>query len=208
MMNILLAHGSSDSRHAVQAKGLAEQASAELGDAIELRFLNSESLPAGAKVLPLLLGEGWHAKKDLKRLAEASDCIMLSPLSGHPVPVACMAADLASEALQGDCSAVFALYHLEGFEALGRALEGLGARFERLAVVEMYGSSNVAGQLTQWQGEGVANLVLQPMALFEGRTMEHVRRSVNESGVEAAIGPALTGHAAFPAFIADCFREA
>jgi len=207
-LNILLAHGSSDSRHAAQARALAEQAAAELGEPIELRFLNSESLPDGARVLPLLLGEGWHAKKDLTRLAVASSCTMLPSLSAHPVPVACMAADLAREAVNGDQNAIFALYHLNGFETIAKALEGLKPRFERLAVVEMYGSDNVAGQLTKWHDEGVGNLVVQPMALFEGRTMEHVRRSVSESGVEAVIGPVLTGHTAFPAFIADCFRGA
>ncbi|MDT8376645.1 MAG: hypothetical protein RQ867_07910 [Mariprofundaceae bacterium] len=203
-MNILLAHGSSDSRHAAQAQLLAEKAAEELGAAIELRFLGSEKMPEGAKVLPLLLGEGWHAKVDLKRLSEASSCAMLPSLSGRSVPVACMAGDLARTTLPGDANALFAVYHLEGFEAMTRALKGLTAHFNRLSVVGMHGSSSVIEQLHQWQEEG--DIVVQPMALFEGRTMESVRRSVEQSGIRALIGPVLSSHAAFPAFIADCFR--
>ena len=203
-MNILLAHGSSDSRHATQAQQLADRASTELGEAVELRFLDSETMPEGAKVLPLLLGEGWHAKVDLKRLSEASNCTMLPSLSSRAVPVACMAADLAKETLPGDANAMFAVYHLEGFELITSALKGLTARFNHLSVVEMHGSSSVTEQLLQWQDEG--EIVVQPMALFEGRTMESVRRSVGQSGSGALVGPVLSSHIAFPAFIADCFR--
>jgi len=207
-LNILLAHGSSDSRHAAEAERLAKSASQALGEAIELRFLNSESLPDGAKVLPLLLGEGWHAQVDIKRLSEASDCTMLPSLSSRAVPVACMASDLAKETTSGNQNTIFALYHLNGFEAIARALEGLKSRFEHMAVVEMYKSPNVAEQLAQWHEEGMQEIVVQPLALFEGRTMENVRRTVEESKSAASIGPVLSSHTAFPAFIADCFREA
>lgn len=206
-MNILLAHGSSDSRHAAQVEKLAESVSSELGEAIELRFLDSEMMPEGSTVLPLLLGEGWHAKKDIVRLAEASDCTMLPSLSSHAVPIACMASDLAKQTLAGDCSVIFALYHLEGFESMGSSLEKLSARFERLAVVEMHKSPNIGEMLEAWQAEAVNNIVVQPMALFEGKTMESVRRSVEQSGGEALVGPVLSSHMAFQAFIADCFRE-
>jgi len=204
-LNILLAHGSSDSRHAVQAEKLAEQASRELGEAIELRFLDSETMPEGAKVLPLLLGEGWHAKVDIKRLAEASNCLMLPSLSSHAVAIACMASDHAKETVSGDSNAIFAVYHLEGFEAITKALHGLSARFHDLSVVEMHKSPNVADQLEQWKER--ENIIVQPMALFEGKTMESVRQMVEESGTGALVGPVLSSHIAFPAFIADCFRE-
>lgn len=206
-MNILLAHGSTDSRHATQAQQLADRAAAELGEAIELKFLDSETMPEGSTVLPLLLGVGWHAKKDVVRLAEASHCTMLPSLSAHAVPIACMASDLAKQTLEGDCNVIFALYHLEGFESMDSSLEKLSARFERLSVVEMHKSPNIAETLEQWQNEAVNNIVVQPMALFEGKTMESVRKSVEQSsGGEALVGPVLSSHIAFPAFIADCFR--
>jgi sirohydrochlorin ferrochelatase len=207
-VNVLLAHGSSDSRHADDAERLAKKASEELGEAIELRFLNSESMPDGSRVLPMLLGEGWHAKVDLKRLAEASSCTMLPSLSARAVPIACMAGDLAKQALAGDGSAIFAVYHLEGFETITRSLAGLAARFERLTVVEMHKSPNVAEALAGWLAEGVENMVVQPMALFEGKTMESVRRTVEQSATGALVGAALSTHIAFPSFIADCFRAA
>ena len=204
-MNILLAHGSSDSRHVTQAQQLADRAAEELGEAIELRFLDSETMPDGANVLPLLLGEGWHAKIDLKRLAEASRCKMLPSLSSRSVPIACMATDLAKLALPGEANAIFAVYHLEGFESITHALKGLKRRFNDLSVVEMHGTSSITEQLHQWKEKG--DMVVQPMALFEGRTMESVRRSVEQSGTGAMVGPVLSSHIAFPAFIADCFRE-
>ncbi len=206
-MNILLAHGSSDSRHAEQAKALAMQASEILSEKIELFFLNSEALPDGAYVLPLLLGEGWHARNDIARLSEASNCVMLPPLSSHAIAVACMAGDLAKEALSGDCSVIFALYHFEGFETLMHALDGMRARFPEMERVDMYASPNITESLAQWQIDGVMDIVVQPMIMFEGKTMEHIRRQVAESESSALMGPVLSSHAAFPAFIADCFRS-
>jgi len=204
-MNILLAHGSSDSRHATQAQQLTDRAAEELGEAIELRFLNSEMMPEGAKVLPLLLGEGWHAKVDLKKLSEVSICTMLPALSARSIPIACMASDLAKGAISGNSSAVFAVYHIEGFETIAKALHGLSTRFDDLSVVEMHQSPNVSDQLQQWKER--ENIIVQPIALFEGRTMESVRRSVEQSESDAVVGPVLSSHIAFPAFIADCFRE-
>jgi len=205
-MNILLAHGSSDSRHAAQAQLLAEKAAEELGAAVELRFLNSEKMPEGARVLPLLLGEGWHAKHDITRLAAASDCTMLPSLSARAIPIACMATDLAKAEIPDQSSGVFAVYHLEGFEAIVRALNGLKARFDQMSVVEIHASPSVAEQLEAWKAEGIGDIAVQPMVLFEGRTMESVRRTVEQSESGAIVGPVLSSHMAFPAFIADCFR--
>ncbi|MFC1536391.1 sirohydrochlorin chelatase [Pseudomonadota bacterium] len=210
-MNILLAHGSSDSRHATQAQLLAEKAAEELGAAVELRFLSSEKMPEGAHVLPLLLGEGWHAKHDITRLAAASDCTMLPALSARSIPIACMAADLAIDCFPdlqaSQCSALFSIYHFDGFETVTKALEGLTQRFSDVAVAGIYSSPTLEESLVQWREDGVQNIVVQPMALFEGRTMEHVRRTVAQSEVDAQVGPVLSSHAGFPGFIADCFRE-
>jgi hypothetical protein len=61
--------------------------------------------------------------------------------------------------------------------------------------------------LAEWNDEEVKNILLQPLVLFEGRTMEKLRRIVAESDTDALTGPVLSSHAGFPAFIADCFRE-
>jgi len=210
-LNILLAHGSSDSRHAAQATLLAEQAAVEFGEAIEVCFLSSEAMPEGAHVLPLLLGEGWHARNDISRLAKASACTMMPSLSARSIPVACMAADLAIDSypdLQASqCSAMFAIYHFEGFETVARALNGLNRRFSDSVVAGIYSSPSLEETLTQWRDEESENIVVQPMALFEGHTMEKLRRTVAGSKVDAVIGAALSTHAGFPGFIADCFRE-
>jgi sirohydrochlorin ferrochelatase len=206
-MNILLAHGSSDSRHATQAQLLADRAAEELGAAIELRFLSSKKMPDGAHVLPLLLGEGWHAKHDIARLAAASDCTILPSLSGRAASIAGMARDLATDALSGEVNAIFAIYHFHGFEAVSSELKGLENRFSRMALAAIYSSPNVGEVLELWNDEGVENILVQPLVLFEGRTMEKLRRTVAKSGADALTGPTLSSHAGFPAFIADCFRE-
>ncbi len=207
-MNILLAHGSSDSRHAAEAQALADKAAKQLGEAIELRYLDTVALPAGARVLPLLLGEGWHARNDIARLAAASDCTILPSLSDRATSIAGMAADLATADFSGEVNAIFAVYHFRGFETVMAALHELKNRFPRISLAAMYSSPDVGELLAVWKSEGVKNMVVQPMALFEGRTMEKLRRTVAESEVDAEVGKRLSAHADFPAFIADCFREA
>jgi sirohydrochlorin ferrochelatase len=206
-MNILLAHGSSDSRHAAEAQALADKAAKQLGEAVEVRYLDTAAVPAGARVLPLLLGEGWHARNDISRLSQASVCTMLPSLSDRAGSIAGMAGDLAAAAFSGEVNAIFAVYHFHGFETVMTALHELKNRFPRMSLAAMYSSPDVGELLALWQNEGVKNMVVQPMALFEGRTMEKLHRTVAESGVDAQIGPTLSSHADFPAFIADCFRE-
>lgn len=206
-MNILLAHGSSDSRHAAEALALAEAAAEKLGEAIEVRYLDTESVPDGSRVLPLLLGDGWHAVNDITRLSKASACTMLPSLSDRASSIATIAGDLAENALSGDINTVFALYHFRGFEAVAAELKGLESRFSRISLAAMYSAPNVGEALSQWYDEDVKNIVVQPLALFEGRTMEKVRRIVAESGGNAEVGPTLASHKDFSAFIADCFRE-
>ena len=205
-MNILLAHGSSDSRHAAQAEVLAEAASEELGEAIELHFLSCERLPGEARVLPLLLGEGWHAKIDLARLSSQSGCTMLPALSEHPDAIASMAGELAAGVREAKANALFGIYHFAGFEAVATALYGLKKKFPRIALAALYSDPKLADVLQLLGEEQVKNLVVQPLAVFEGRTMEHVRRVVADSGVEAVVGPVLSEHSGFAGFVADCFR--
>lgn len=206
-MNILLAHGSSDSRHAAEALSLADKAAEQLGESVEVHYLDSPALPEGARVLPLLLGEGWHARNDITRLSEASDCTMLPSLSGRAVSIADMAGDLAADVLSGEVNAIFTIYHFHGFEAVTSELKGLEKRFSRISLAAIYSSPNVGETLAQWYDEGVKNILVQPLVLFEGKTMEKVRRIVAESDADAHTGLTLSSHADFPSFIADCFRE-
>lgn len=209
-MNILLAHGSSDSRHAAEVQALADKAAEQLGEGIELRYLDTTAVPEGARVLPLLLGEGWHARNDIARLAAASDCSILPSLSARATAIASMASDLAVNAVSGaqasECSVMFSVYRFNGFETVTKALNGLKERFSRLELAGIHSSPTVEEALALWCDEKVENIVVQPMVLFEGHTMEHVRRTVAASSAGGVTGPALSSHTAFPTFIADCFR--
>ncbi|NOR72996.1 MAG: hypothetical protein GQ467_03910 [Mariprofundaceae bacterium] len=178
-----------------------------MGEAIEVHYLDTEALPEGARVLPLLLGEGWHARNDISRLSQASDCSMLPSLSDRASSIAGMAGDMASDTLSGGGNTIFALYHFRGFEAVSSELKGLESHFSRMALAAIYSSPNVGEVLAEWNDEEVKNILVQPLALFEGRTMEKLRRIIAESDVDALTGPVLSSHTGFPAFIADCFRE-
>lgn len=209
-MNILLAHGSSDSRHGEQAAMLADRAAVILGYSIELRFLSSEVLPAGARVLPLLLGEGWHARKDIVRLAQASDCTMLPSLSQRGGPIASMVTELASELAAdrygGGAGVIFALYHFKGFEAVAEALKTAADAFADSAIASIYDSPDIGESITAMRQRGIEKIVVQPLALFEGKTMNRVREIVADLGGGVAVGRELTAHPDFSDFIAGCFR--
>lgn len=206
-MNILLAHGSSDSRHAEEVLTLANSAAEKLGEAIEVRYLDIKAVPEGSRVLPLLLGEGWHALNDISRLSKASACIMLPSLSNRAASIAGMAGDLAVNSLSGEANVIFAIYHFRGFEAVSTELKRIESRFSRASLAAMYSLPNIEEALSQWHDEDVRNVLVQPLALFEGRTMEKVRRIVGASDSDAQVGPTLAAHKDFAAFIANCFRE-
>ena len=95
-MNILLAHGSPDSRHGEQVRALAGKASEILGEQVGTSFLSEKSLPEGARVLPLFLGGGKHVLVDAPQLIHASGCEMLPPLENQAARIAEMAMDLVT----------------------------------------------------------------------------------------------------------------
>jgi sirohydrochlorin ferrochelatase len=76
-VNILLAHGSPDSRHGEQVRQMADKVADLLGEQVGVSFLNEKSLPQGARVMPLFLGDGQHVLVDTPEFIGASGCEML-----------------------------------------------------------------------------------------------------------------------------------
>jgi len=203
-MNILLAHGSSAASHAEQVRSLADTVGGLLGEEVGVAFLDDERLPDGARVLPLFLGEGTHVREDIPQLEAKSDCTLLPSLSAHAEAIAELAYDLATVHTRR-LNVLFALYRFAGFEALAAALHNSNKRCSLVAMGSLHSEPSVSSVLQHWQGEGIDRVTLQPMLLFEGRTMDRVRGMTEGFGV--TINPPLSGHDGFAALIAACLKE-
>jgi len=202
-MKILLAHGSTDIRHGEQMKVLACKVSELLDEDVGAFFLDG-SLPKGATVLPLFLGEGKHVREDIPALTAASDCVVLPSLAASADRVAALAlAELTKETRR--INALFVLYRFGGFEKLAAALYAQVKICSKHALASLHGEPSLTAVLEHWQKQGVNPIVLQPMLLFEGKSMDRLR-SMSET-FDINIAPVLSEYDGFAAWIADCLRD-
>ncbi len=208
-MNILLAHGSSDARHGDAVRKLADDVSDILGDVVQAAFLSDESLPQGARVLPLFLGEGKHGAVDAPRLAEKSGAVLLPSLAAHADRIAEIAYDRVTT--QGRrVSALFGLYRYAGFEALYAALHAQNKRCTLVAHGALHGEPTVASTLALWRADGIAPIKLQPMLLFDGKSIDEMAAMAVEGdtgGDDVEILPVLSKGAGFGELIASLLKE-
>ncbi len=206
---MLLAHGSSDARHAGEARALARRVSGLLGQEVGCAFLSDVCLPEGACVLPLFLGMGRHARVDAPALAAKSGACLLPPLAAHADEVARMACErvaaMGGEGRRKAC-ALFGLYHFVGFEALYAALHARNARFRLMAQAALHAEPSIASVLGLWREESVAPVWFQPMLLFSGRSLETMTRQA--SGENVNIMTPLAEMDGFASFIAGLLASA
>ena len=206
-VNVLLIHGSSEPTHAQSASCLVDAVAGQLGEEVSLCQLG-ESLPQGARVMPLFLSEGKHLREDVPAmLAEARAGLV-------PGPATCpeaMAELLALQAveLRGRCRAVlFALYRLLGATALSAALYRQSKRFPLPAVAALHGECSFADVLGLWQREGQTEAVVQPALLFPGASLNELKFRAAAPGMQVKIGEPLAELPGFATWIAARFREA
>lgn len=206
MTNILLAHGSPDARHGDQVRQLAGKVSALLDDEVRVSFLSDESMPAGARVLPLFLGVGQHLRLDVPKLVRASGCQLLPPLASHADTLATMAMDLATRESRR-LNVLLAIYRFFGFEELVAALYGQSGRCAKLAMASMHGEPSIGAVLRHWRDEGIVKITMQSVLLFDGFTCDKARATADRvAGLELSFGPPLAEHEGMPSFIADCLK--
>jgi len=198
-VNILLAHGSSDARHAKQVQNLANAVSKLLGEEVRATFLSDECLPKSARVLPLFVGEGKHVEEDIPKLAAKSDCIMLPSLAAHADKIADLAYDRATTEGRR-VSVLFGLYRFAGFEALYAALHERNKRCTLVAHGALHGEPDIASVLNLWREDGVSSIKLQPMLLFDGKSMDEMAA---QAGEDVEILPVLSQGNDFTALIAS-----
>ncbi|MDQ7000345.1 MAG: CbiX/SirB N-terminal domain-containing protein [Mariprofundus sp.] len=203
-MKILLAHGSSDSRHGEQVKTLACKVSDLLGEEIGTAFLDDHALPEDATVLPLFLGQGKHVREDIPALIAASGCRLLPPLDHYADTIADMAVGHMTKETRR-INALFVLYRFAGFEKLAAALYGRMKICSKHALASLHSEPSVNTVLQHWQQEDVKVISLQPMLLFEGKSMDRLRAMTEP--FEISVAPVLSEHDGFAAWIADCLRE-
>jgi len=201
-MFVLLAHGSSDVRHGDAVRKLAEDVSTHLGEEVGTVFLSDEYLPEGAHVLPLFLGEGKHGTEDAPLLAEKSGAQLLPSLAAHADRIAELAYNRVTT--QGRrVSALFGLYRYAGFEALYAALHAQNKRCTLVAHGALHGEPTVASTLALWRADGIAPIKLQPMLLFDGKSMDEMAAMAGE---DVEILPVLSKGEGFAELIASLFE--
>ncbi len=203
MTKVLLAHGSSDSSHNRQVEKLAGKVSALLDEEIDTAFLGDDSLPKGAHVLPLFLGEGTHVREDIPKLIATSGGVLLPPLASCADQVAALALEEITRETRRT-NAMFVLYRFGGFEKLTTALYGQVKACSKHALASLHSEPSVKSVLEHWQQEGVKPISLQPMLLFEGKSMDRLRSMTEAFDINMA--PVLSGYDNFAALIAQCFR--
>jgi len=203
-MYILLAHGSSNSKHVEQVKALACKVSGLLGEEIGAAFLDDHALPEDATVLALFLGQGKHVREDIPKLIAASGCKLLSPLADHADAIADMAISQMTKETRR-INALFVLYQFRGFEKLGASLYAKIKTCSKHALASLHSEPSVNTVLKHWQHEGLEAVSLQPMLLFEGTSMDKLRSMAEPFDIN--IAPVLSEHDGFAALIADSLRD-
>jgi len=202
-LNILLAHGSSDARHAEQVRALAANVSEKVGEAVGCAFLSDHRVPEGAHVLPLFLGEGGHGLVDAPQLAENSGAVLLPSLAHHADAIAKLACDCIAQSKARE-HLLFGIYTFAAFEALNRALLAHGGRFGQMTVAALHDEPNVASVIRQWRAQGSGRIILQPLLLFDGRSMDEMAGQAKGDDIE--ILPPLAHSDRFAELIATLLR--
>ncbi|MCF6208941.1 MAG: hypothetical protein L3J61_06135 [Ghiorsea sp.] len=204
-MYMLLAHGSSHANHAVQVKALAEQVSTLLGKPVGTAFLSDKTLPQEATVLPLFLGYGKHLSQDVPKLIQGANAKMLQPL----VESSDALSSLIVQRLIKDSKRIHVLavvYQFTGFEKLVAALYKQGKPCSMFAISALHGAPNISSVLTNLKEQGIKKVVLQPVLLFDGHSLELCKTKAEEVGIEVEIQPALTTLDGFAALVANIFE--
>jgi len=200
----LLAHGSCDAGHAEKVRELAAKVTPLLGESVGTAFLDDASLPQGAKVLPMFLGEGQHVSQDVPELMAKTDAICLPSLAAYADSIAAMAVAHVQANFE-NAATVFVLYRMANFEALKHALDTKAADFPKHAIAALYGDEAVLDVVQAWQQQGINHIVIQPMLLFAGHSLHALNNAVGHlEGVQ--MSSVLCDCETFPAWIADCFR--
>ena len=205
-MYVLLTHGSSHAKHASQAKALAEKVSQSLDEQVQVSFLSDKTLPTGANVLPLFLGEGKHMKHDVPALIQAAKANMLTT----PSDAAGSLADLVVSQLTQDSKrihVVFVVYQFTGFEKIVAALYKRAKKCSLVAMAALHGKPNIENVLNNLEQQGIKKVLLQPLLFFEGHSLNACISMTKKTNIEVEIKPALVNIDGMSDWITQQFKQ-
>jgi len=205
-MFTLLAHGSSHAKHAEQVNVLARQVASILDEQVDVAFLSDETLPKDAKVLPLFLGHGKHLKQDVPALMQSSQATELPALADKADDIAKL---IVSQLTQSSkrIHILFVVYQFTGFEKLVAALYQHAKGCSMAAMSALHGSPNIRSVLENIQAQGIKKVIVQPVLLFDGHSLDMCKVLAREVDIELDIKPALIETEGFAGLIANILKE-
>jgi len=205
-MYVLLTHGSSNAKHAEQANKLAEKVSTILDGQVSVSFLSDKNLPERATVLPLFLGEGKHMKQDVPVLIQQSDVSVLPALAD--------AADAIADLVVGELTqtskrihVVFVIYQFTGFEKVVAALYKRAKGCSTVAMAALHGHPTIMSVLQNLEQQGTKKVLLQPVLLFDGHSLDACRAMAQQTTMEVEIKSPLVNLAGMDVWIAQQFKQ-
>ena len=202
-MNTLLTHGSSDARHAEQVRRLAANVSDRLGEQVGCAFLSDKTLPKGAWVLPLFLGHGRHEMIDAPALAARSGAVLLPSLAHHADLIAALVCDRVVQQSRPD-NVLFGIYRYNGFEALRSVLTRLHPGSARTGIGALHAEPSIRDRLDSWREENIGSIILQPMLLFDGNSVDEMAEQA--AGEDVEMLPVLSQGDDFAGLIASLMK--
>jgi len=206
-LNILLSHGSPNDAHRHAVEALCGKVAQALGEEVYTAFLGDD-LPQGVRAIPLFLTHGLHLEKDVPAMVEASNVRLIAGPAGYPAVMAEMALELAVLQRKKQRAVMFALYRLGVAEELMAELYERSKKFPLPAIAALHGQCNVASVLRLWQAEGMLDVLVQPVLMFPGHSVDALAGHAKVSGLVVTVGSALSAHPRFAEWLAGRFREA
>lgn len=205
-MNLILAHGSPDPAHHAQVHDLAARTADVLGEAVQAAFLGDESVPQGARVLPVFVGGGAHVSEDCQVMADQSGATLLPPLGLQAARLAEIGVELGKDVFKARHPMLFGFYRFRNIEPLAAEVYARRKAFPKLSMGSLHGEPSCEALRRFWESEGVKHLAVQPMLLFAGRSLAQMQQATASDVLEVSFGQPLATHAAMPELLADCFR--
>lgn len=204
-MFVLLAHGSKHAVYQQQLNTLAKDVSVILSEPVAVATLSDASLPKGATVLPLFLGQGKHLKQDVPTLMQSSQAIPLPALADKADDIAKLVVSQLTQQSKR-IHVLFVVYQFTGFEKLVAGLYKHAKGCSMAAMSALHGAPNISSVLENIQAQGVKKVIVQPVLLFDGHSLDMCQSLAKEVDIELDIKPALIESEGFADLVADILK--
>ncbi|WP_038249758.1 CbiX/SirB N-terminal domain-containing protein [Ghiorsea bivora] len=205
-MYTLLAHGSSHAKHAEQVNALARQVASILEKHVDVAFLSDKILPKDTDVLPLFLGHGKHLRQDVPALMQASKASELPALAEKADDITKLLVEQLTQTSKR-IHVLFVVYQFTGFEKLVAALYKQAKGCSMAAMSALHGTPNVSSVLENIKAQGVKKVIVQPVLLFDGHSLDMCKSLAADIDMDIEIKPALIETEGFAALVADILKQ-